>query len=52
MHSCAKDVLGEGLALRFPRLVKLRADRKPEQATTTKEIVEMFKRQKTRKVEE
>ncbi len=52
VHSCAKDVLGEGLALRFPRLVKLRADRKPEQATTTKEIVEMFKRQKTRKVEE
>jgi DNA ligase-1 len=35
-----------GYALRFPRLVSFRtADRKPEDATTVKELVEMFKQQ-------
>ncbi|MCD6478319.1 MAG: ATP-dependent DNA ligase, partial [Candidatus Diapherotrites archaeon] len=52
VHACAKDVLGEGLALRFPRLVKLRVDRKPEEATTTKEIIEMFNQQRTIRVGE
>ena len=42
--------MGEGLALRFPRLLKLRVDRKPEQATTTREIIEMYRQQKTHKV--
>ncbi|MEM4662805.1 MAG: ATP-dependent DNA ligase [Candidatus Diapherotrites archaeon] len=46
VHSCAKDILGEGLALRFPRIVKHRVDKAPEDATTTEEIVEMFKKQK------
>lgn len=38
-HSC-------GYALRFPRLVRMREDRAPEQATTTKEITNLFKLQK------
>ncbi len=37
---------GKGLALRFPRLIKLRSDKKAEQATETNEIIKMFKIQK------
>src|SRR3989344_3826821 len=33
-----------GVALRFPRLLKFRTDKKAEQATTTKEIVGMMKK--------
>ena len=32
-----------GLALRFPRFIKLRDDKKAEQATTSKEIQQMYK---------
>ncbi len=45
VHSCARDEMGEGLALRFPRMVQLRSDRAPEQATTTSEIIRMFGQQ-------
>ena len=34
-----------GLALRFPRLVRFRDDKKPEDTTTLKEIEKMFSRQ-------
>ena len=33
-----------GLALRFPRFVKLRDDKKAEQATTSKEIKDMYRK--------
>ncbi|MEM2905878.1 MAG: ATP-dependent DNA ligase [Candidatus Bathyarchaeia archaeon] len=33
---------GSGLAIRFPRLIKFREERAPEDATTVKEIVEMY----------
>lgn len=36
---------GEGLALRFPRLVRFRPDKKPENITTTKELKKMYKNQ-------
>lgn len=37
-----------GLALRFPRLVKFRDDRKADQATTKSELISLFKIQKAK----
>lgn len=45
-------VAAGGLALRFPRLVKFREEKKPEDATTETEITRMFKAQKHIKEEE
>jgi DNA ligase 1 len=43
VHTCAEDEEGIGLALRFPRLVGfIRKDKSPEDATSVKEIKEMF----------
>jgi DNA ligase-1 len=40
-----------GYALRFPRIVAFRgADKRPEDATTVKEIIEMFDQQGKKKV--
>ncbi|TMD42795.1 MAG: ATP-dependent DNA ligase [Chloroflexi bacterium] len=40
-----------GYALRFPRIVSFRsADKRPEDATTVKEIAELFRQQRERKV--
>ncbi|MBW2993308.1 ATP-dependent DNA ligase, partial [Candidatus Woesearchaeota archaeon] len=39
---------GRGLALRFPRFKRLREDKKAEQSTTTKEILQMFKKKRRR----
>jgi DNA ligase-1 len=42
-HTCAqKNDLG--LALRFPRFLRYRSEKKPEQATTAKEILKMAKK--------
>ena len=51
VHKCAYDLIekNSGLALRFPRLIKIRNDKKPEDATTTNEIIELFKMQKKTK---
>lgn len=35
---------GAGLAIRFPRLTRVREDKSPKDATTVKEIVEMYRR--------
>ena len=43
IHTCAWEK-GQGIALRFPRFVRFREDKSPEQATTTKEIVKMYER--------
>ena len=43
------DVEVPGYALRFPRLVQFRKDKRPEDSTSLKEIEEMFKDQKTAK---
>ncbi len=48
IHSCGKGSVkpDAGLAIRFPRFTgRYREDKAPEQATTTKEIVEMYKNQ-------
>jgi DNA ligase-1 len=42
-HTCGKEK-AQGLALRFPRFIRYRPEKKPEQATTVKEIVKMAKR--------
>jgi len=47
-HTCARDVIekGSGLAIRFPRFTgRWRDDKSPEEATTTKELVEMYQNQ-------
>ncbi len=46
VHTAAMEKGKGGLALRFPRMLKLRADRKPEQATTVKEVSAMFRKQR------
>lgn len=39
---------GRGYSLRFPRLVRFRDDKNPEDATTVKEIEKMYKQQKVK----
>jgi DNA ligase 1 len=51
MHSCGKKE-GKGYALRFPRMIKFRTDKKAEGATTTSEVKQMFKIQKRVQMEE
>jgi DNA ligase-1 len=46
VHIAGRTNEGLGYALRFPRLVRFReADKRPEDATTVDEIVEMYRRQ-------
>jgi DNA ligase-1 len=48
IHTCAMDSIrkGSGLAIRFPRFTgKYRTDKSPQDATTSKEIVEMYQGQ-------
>ncbi|MHB9092248.1 MAG: ATP-dependent DNA ligase, partial [Chloroflexota bacterium] len=46
VHTCGKVNDEPGYALRFPRLVSFRgADKSPEDATTTLEIIEMYEQQ-------
>ncbi len=52
-HTCARDIIekGSGLAIRFPRFTgRWRDDKAPEEATTVKELVEMYRNQ-VKKVE-
>ena len=46
IHTAGWNVLrkGSGLAIRFPRMTRVRDDKSPADATTTKEIIEMYRR--------
>lgn len=51
VHTCGKIGDEPGYALRFPRIVSFRdQDKKPEDATSVKEVLAMFHQQKTHKV--
>lgn len=46
-HTCCRDMVkkGAGISIRFPRFIRWRPDKGPEDATTTKELTEMYYRQ-------
>ncbi len=48
MHTCAKEsnIDNRGFALRFPRMIHIRDDKSPKDATTSKEVLDMYRLQK------
>jgi len=53
LHTCCKGAVkpGVGISIRFPRFIRWRPDKSPEDVTTTNELLEMYLKQ-LRKVEE
>lgn len=45
-HTCGKTDDEPGYALRFPRLLSLRTDKSPTDATTEREIIELYRMQR------
>ena len=47
MHTCAigDTDSGKGIGLRFPRLIKVRQDKKPTEASSNEFVFELYKQQ-------
>lgn len=46
-HTCGKAGRAPGYALRFPRMLGVRSDRSPEDASTAREVIDLFRMQRT-----